>query len=216
MIKHIIFISAAAVLLFLAVPLSWATVSLFNHISVKSPVEMAFFAGFAAYLFVHMLLYKPVFIHVMAHELTHALFAFAFGGKTKKLEVSDRGGRVMINKSNFIISLAPYFIPLYTLVFMLIFVISKEQYQPYIAFFVGAGLAFHIALTIFSMSTSQSDLYEDSNILFSVVFVYVMNLVIIAFVLSVIIPEITMKSYFRDFADKTLIIVKKIIELVKQ
>jgi len=203
MVKHTLFLTFAVIFSVIAVPLTWATVSLFGDFSISSPVELGFFAGFAFYLVVHVLFYKPVFMHVMAHELTHALFALAFGGTTKKLEVSDRGGRVMINRSNFLISLAPYFIPLYTFIFMLIFVIAKEQYLPYIAFLIGGSMAFHLALTLFSMKSNQSDFYEDSNIFFSLIFIYVMNLIIIAFVMSVMSPKISFNLFLKDCVVKT-------------
>jgi hypothetical protein len=149
-----------------------------------------FALGFIAYLMIHFLLYKPVFMHVMAHEITHALWALPFGGRTKKLEVSKEGGRVLISKSNFLISLAPYFFPLYALFFTLIFFIADQKYRAVVAFFVGASLSFHIALTLFSLRSNQSDFHADSNIIFSLTFIYFMNILVIAGILAILSPKV--------------------------
>lgn len=166
--------------------------------SIESAIELFFMIGFVAYLVVHILFYKPVFIHVMAHELTHALWAFLFGGKTKKLEVSSEGGRVLISKSNFLITLAPYFFPLYTFLFSVVFAIAQDRFRPYVAFFVGASLSFHLALTLYSLRTSQSDLREDSDVFFSLSFVTFMNLMVLAMILSLISDRISFPHFMRE------------------
>jgi hypothetical protein len=182
-----------------------------QNFSISSKTELMFAIGFVAYLLVHFLLYKPVFMHVMAHEITHALWALPFGGKTKKLEVSKEGGRVLISKTNFLISLAPYFFPLYALVFSLIFFIAQDAYRPVVAFFVGAALSFHIALTLFSLKTNQSDLHADSDVIFSVIFVYFMNIVMIALVLTVLSPKISFLSFLAGTFKGSFLLVKGLL-----
>src|SRR3990172_2925734 len=80
-----------------------------------------FFAGGLTYLTVHLLFKKPVLTYVIGHELTHALFALLFGGSVKAFRASNRGGRVTLTKSNFIITLAPYFFPLYTALALILY-----------------------------------------------------------------------------------------------
>ncbi|MFP4465823.1 MAG: hypothetical protein ACLFP1_02095 [Candidatus Goldiibacteriota bacterium] len=195
--KNIIFNLAAVVLVFLSAAASFSLLEQLGEFSISSNIELMFFLGFAGYLVVHIVFYKPVFVHVMAHELTHILWAMLFGGRAKKLEISGKGGKVLINRSNFLISLAPYFFPLYTVFFMIIFLIAKVQYHPYIAFFIGASFSFHIALTLYSMRTDQSDFVEDSSLFFSLLFIYFMNVLVIALLFSVISPD---KFTARDFA----------------
>jgi hypothetical protein len=71
-------------------------------------------AGAACWIVIFLLLPKPMWIYVFGHELTHALWAWLFGGQVKKMKVSSAGGQVVVSKSNFLIVLAPYFFPLYT------------------------------------------------------------------------------------------------------
>jgi hypothetical protein len=199
--KKIIFFFMTFVVIILSISATLQMPSMITAFSAGSnsgsfPIQISFLAGFIAYLLVHFLLYKPVFAHVMAHELTHMLWAALFGGKTQSLHVSKTGGKVLISKTNFMISLAPYFFPLYAMAATLIYYIAQAQYRVYVAFFVGAALSFHIALTLFSLTTTQSDLKQDSNIVFSLAFVYLMNIIIIAFILTVVSSQIS----FKDFA----------------
>ncbi len=196
--KKIIFFILTFIVILLSLSATIEIVRMMREFSVKTPDELAFMIGFVVYLLVHFLLYKPVFAHVMAHELTHMLWASLFGGKTKELRVSKEGGRVLISKSNFMISLAPYFFPLYALIGTLIYYIARDEFRMYVAFLVGVALSFHIALTLFSLMTRQDDLHEDSNIVFSLAFVLLMNILVIAFILAVVSGKINYIVFLRD------------------
>ncbi len=184
--KKIISILLAIVTVLLAISGFVQLIKLLSNFSINSKIELMFVLGFVLYLVVHFLFYKPVFIHVMTHELTHLFWAYIFGGRAKKLEVSHNGGKVLINKSNFLISLAPYFFPIYTFLFIIIYLIARVEFLPYIAFFIGASLSFHIALTLYSLKTNQSDFTEDSNVFFSIAFIFLMNVIIIAGILALL------------------------------
>lgn len=194
-LMSIVFFFLTLVVIILSASATAQMVMMIRSLSVKSGPEVSFLMGFIAYLLVHFLLYKPVFAHVMAHELTHMLWATLFGGKTQSLHVSKNGGKVLISKSNFLISLAPYFFPLYAMAATLIYYITRDEFRIYVAFFVGAALSFHIALTLFSLTTKQSDLHQDSNVVFSLAFVYLMNIIVIAFILTVVTQSIDMKDF---------------------
>src|SRR5512139_310386 len=110
-----------------------------------------FFAGFLGYLVIHFLFRKPILTYVVGHELTHALFAVLFGGSVKSFKASERGGRVTITKSNVIITLAPYFFPLYTFIALLLYgtavVAGLHGAVGWTVFLAGATFAFHLLLT---------------------------------------------------------------------
>jgi hypothetical protein len=198
--KKIIFFILTFILALLSISASIAIVQLVRNLSVTTREEISFLCGFIAYILVHFLLYKPVFAHVMAHELTHMFISALFGGKTKSLHVSREGGKVLVSKSNFLVSLAPYFFPLYAFAAALIYFIARDEYRVYVAFFVGAALSFHIALTLFSLTTKQSDLYEDSNIFFSLLFVFFMNIMVVALILSIVSQKVNYFQFLKDTA----------------
>ena len=221
-LKNILFFFLTFVVIILSLSATVQMALMVKGLTVKSGAEISFLAGFIAYLLVHFLLYKPVFAHVMAHELTHMLWATLFGGKTQSLHVSKTGGKVLISKTNFLISLAPYFFPLYAMAATLIYYITKDEFRVYVAFFVGVALSFHIALTLFSLTTKQSDLHQDSNVVFSLAFVYLMNIIVIALILTVVTQSIGVKDFlgfllniFKGVGDITVLLAGRINELLK-
>jgi len=198
----------------LAVSASVEFAKILRNFSLSSKDELSFAIGFVVYLLVHFLLYKPIFMHVMAHELTHALWALPFGGKTKELKVTKDGGRVLISKSNFLISLAPYFFPLYAVLFALIYLIARDEFRFIAAFFTGAGLSFHIALTLFSLRSNQSDFHADSDFVFSMIFVYFMNIIMISLVLTAMSPKINFITFITGIFKGSFHIVKAGLALI--
>src|SRR5438034_5478952 len=61
-------------------------------------------AGAACWLVIYLLLPKPMWIYVVGHELTHALWAWLQGGSVKKLKASSKGGHVIVTRSNFLVA----------------------------------------------------------------------------------------------------------------
>jgi len=148
-----------------------------------------FMGGFAAYLLIHFLLYKPVFSHVLAHELTHALAAVMMGGKVSSLEASDKGGNTVVNKSHVFICLAPYVFPFYTAVTLLFYLVAAEPHKIYFIALMGFTYAFHLVLTIYSLSHHQPDL-QEGGVVFSLIFILTGNLIIFLLLVCLICPTV--------------------------
>jgi hypothetical protein len=142
-------------------------------------------AGAACWLVVFLLLPKPIWIYVFGHELTHALWAWLFGGQLKKLEVSSGGGHVVVSKSNFLIVLAPYFFPPYVALVVAVFSLGRLiwDWQRYLVCFhllLGTAYAFHVTLTWHVLKTRQSDI-TSQGWLFSAVIVFLGNVCVLLF-----------------------------------
>jgi hypothetical protein len=148
-----------------------------------------FWGGFVAYLLIHFLLYKPLLSHVLAHELTHALAAVLMGGKVSSIEASDKGGSTVVNKSHVIISLAPYVFPFYTVVTILFYLVAAEPHKIYFLALIGFTYAFHIALTIYSLSHHQPDL-QDGGVIFSLIFILTGNMIVFLLLVCLIWPSV--------------------------
>ncbi|HXL73210.1 MAG TPA: M50 family metallopeptidase, partial [bacterium] len=159
------------------------------HIPWVEKEPAVFMGGFAAYLLIHFLLYKPVFSHVLAHELTHALAAVMMGGKVSSLEASDKGGNTVVNKSHVFICLAPYVFPFYTAVTLLFYLVAAEPHRIYFIALMGFTYAFHVVLTIYSLSHHQPDL-QEGGVVFSLIFILTGNLVILLLLVCLICPKI--------------------------
>lgn len=142
-------------------------------------------AGVACWIVIYLLLPKPMWIYVFGHELTHAVWTWACGGRVKKFKTSSTGGHVIITKSNFLIALAPYFFPLYAAMIVLLFLLANLFWnlQPYLAWFhllLGAAYAFHVTLTANVLQTRQTDI-TSQGYLFSAVVIFLGNVMVLLF-----------------------------------
>jgi hypothetical protein len=160
----------------------------------KPDLPYYFLAGGLTYLSVHLLFKKPILTYVFGHELTHAFFAVLFGGSVKSFQASERGGRVTITKSNFIITLAPYFFPLYTFVALIFYGLAIAANARWAAswsiFFAGATFSFHLILTFFFLQTDQSDIKEHGAV-FSYPLIYLFNILFAAFLVHTLLSKNT-------------------------
>ena len=150
-------------------------------------------AGAACWVVIYLLLPKPMWIYVFGHELTHAVWAWVFGGRVKKFKATSNGGHVIVDKTNFLIALAPYFFPLYAVLVVALFAVGHlvwnwKHYLVWFHLLVGAAYAFHVTLTAHVLKTRQSDI-RSQGYLFSAVVIFLGN----ALVLLVGIPLLTAK-----------------------
>jgi hypothetical protein len=77
-------------------------------------------SGALAYLCLHFLLRKPERMYLWAHEFTHLLVAKLFLRHVHGFHITSRsGGKVVIDRTNVAIDLAPYAVPLYNIVALL-------------------------------------------------------------------------------------------------
>ncbi len=142
-------------------------------------------AGAACWIVIFCLLPKPMWIYVFGHELTHALWAWLFGGEVKKMKVTSSGGHVVISKTNFVIALAPYFFPLYVVLVVGVFALGNLiwNWHSYLVWFhlcVGAAYAFHVTLTFHVLQTRQSDI-TGQGYLFSASVIFLGNVCVLLF-----------------------------------
>ncbi len=153
--------------------------------------------GFAVYLPVHVIFHRLIVLHVFGHEITHVIWSMIFGGKMHELYVSrDNGGYTRYSRGNFLVTLAPYFFPLYAIIFMVLHLIVAAEFKPYIDFLLGFSISFHIMLTLYSIRLDQPDL-RRSGLGFSLVFAYMMNCIVIGLIVCVVMDE-NAGVFFRD------------------
>ncbi|MBI3879390.1 MAG: hypothetical protein HY301_04920 [Verrucomicrobia bacterium] len=140
-------------------------------------------AGAACWLVVFVMLPKPMWIYVVGHELTHAVWTWLFLGGVKKFKASAKGGHVVVTRSNFLIALAPYFFPLYAVLVMAGFLLVSVMagWRDYAVWFhlaLGAAYAFHVTLTWHVLQTEQSDI-TSQGWLFSGVVIFLGNVLVL-------------------------------------
>ena len=133
-------------------------------------------AGVACMFLLYHWVPKPMWIYVFGHEFTHAAATMAFGGRVTGLKVTSDGGHVLVTKDNFIITLAPYFIPLYAAAVLVVFAIGRAIWDwngPWTRgiFFwaLGATYTFHILLTWHILHTRQPDVTSQERVFSTVI-----------------------------------------------
>ena len=143
-----------------------------------------------------------IYTYVLGHELTHALAALMCFGKVDAVSVDIDGGYVDTDKDNIFVSLAPYFVPLWMLVWMAVFFVANwiypfEAYLPW--FYAGFGFwwSFHVYWTLWVIPREQPDLIEN-GVAFSFMIIMLTNIAFLLLVLRCF-GVITFHGYLADF-----------------
>ncbi len=151
--------------------------------------------GATLWLAVFFALPRPVWLYVLGHEMTHALAVWLAGGKVYSMHVANEGGHVSTDKVNWWISLSPYFVPLYTFVWLGLWISVDFYYplkgwQPLLFFGIGLTYAFHVTFTLTMLHPDQTDL-SGEGYLFSGVVIAGLNLLVIFLMLLVVADHVT-------------------------
>jgi len=152
--------------------------------AVVPPPALALIGGYILWLAIYFTLPRPVRTYVLAHELTHALWGALMGAKVSKLSVSKTKGSVTLSKTNFLITLAPYFFPFYTVLIVIGYYIASifydmTTYDLWWLCLVGFTWGFHFTFTISSLMQKQTDI-QAYGYLFSYTTIYILNVLGIA------------------------------------
>lgn len=174
-----------------------------------------FLLGFLAYFAFQWVFFKPMRTYVFGHELTHAMAAWMTGGKVHSFKVSKKGGSVTVTKPNIFVALAPYIIPIYSLILLAMFYGTNLLYNIMMYWNVflavlGASLAFHASLTIYALKQDQPDLKSGGKFL-SGVLIVLGNAFALVFVLGVLFPKtVSWKTFLQGAQDHTLVLCRQI------
>lgn len=159
-------------------------------------IGFAFWGGYLLWLAIFVLLPRTTRTYVLGHELTHALWALMMGARVSGLRVSKSGGQVRTSKTNWVITLAPYFFPFYAMLFIVGFFIGHQLWgferQMWLLFFlVGVGWSFHVTFTLFTLFTTNQPDVQSQGWLFSMVVIFCMNLLTILLTITLLSPQVS-------------------------
>jgi hypothetical protein len=149
-----------------------------------TPGGLALVGGFAGWLLIFLFLPRPVRSYVFAHELTHAIWGGLMGARIFDIRVSENKGSVTLSKNNFLITLAPYFFPFYTVLVLIAYAVLSIFYDmtPYHAVWLGAvgfTWGFHFTFTITTLMQHQTDI-KRYGMVFSYAVIFLFNILGIA------------------------------------
>jgi len=183
--------------------------------------EFWFFSlGAVLWLIAFFGLPRPILIYVFGHELTHALWVWLMGGRVSQFRVGAEGGHVVTTKANFWIALAPYFFPIYSILAIAIYgglslFLNVQPYGRLLYAVIGATWAFHFTFTCWMIPKNQTDL-TDQGTFFSLVVIYLVNLLLLSVMLILVSQQITFESFGTDLLTNLGNFTQWMMELVAQ
>jgi hypothetical protein len=123
---------------------------------------------------------RPLRSYIFAHELTHALWGVFLGARVSGFQVEKDHGSVVLSKTNYLITLAPYFFPLYTILVIILYALLHMFFDMQRYFLLWLGLvgftwAFHVTFTVNALMQRQTDIHQQGRI-FSYTFIYFANI----------------------------------------
>jgi hypothetical protein len=190
--------SLALVLLPLCWVTTWTFLSRFSHATVYQgfwqTTEFWYFAigalvmigWFWSGLFQSFFLY----LYVLGHELTHAVFVLVYRGKVMDFHVSTEGGYITTNKTNLVIALSPYFFPFWAVISAAFYVALRYFFEfdhvwdRALYAVLGVTWTFHLVWTLWMLPRDQPDLKENGTFL-SLVVIYLANILVLVGLLCV-------------------------------
>jgi hypothetical protein len=155
--------------------------------------------GALGWLIAYLILPKPFWLYVFGHEFTHVLAIYMSQGKVYDLKVTSQGGHVRSDKMNWWIALAPYCVPLYSLVWILLWWCLSYYFHGEVwraILFLGLGMTwgFHVTFTLYVMRRDQPDLVGQGYF-FSLVTIFCFNALFVSVLFVVLSSEITVGRF---------------------
>ncbi|MCM8811493.1 MAG: M50 family metallopeptidase [Candidatus Omnitrophica bacterium] len=167
---------------------------------VRKP-ELLFLFGITIYLAFHVLVTAPNRAYVFGHEMMHAVAAWLTGGQVKGFKAGSKKGAVTTNKVTGVVALAPYLVPVYAILWALVYVIvglfeDVEFLSGLFYLGLGAALTFHLVYTVLSLKQKQTDL-EVLGPLISLNFILWGNISFVILVIALMAPEVGFWNYIK-------------------
>ena len=151
-----------------------------------------FLVGMACYLLVYALFFhgnqEYAFIETFSHELAHAIVSMALFQMPQSFTVDPKSRKAVVvthSRSPFMF-LAPYYLPLFTIPFLVLKPIVLPQFHCLVDFFIGFTLCFHYVIFLKDFRLRQTDITEPGTV-FSFVVTIFLNILFLVVILCVVI-----------------------------
>ncbi len=135
-----------------------------------APGPLAFVIGYALWTLLFFILPPSVSMYVWGHELTHAIWGLLTGSKVGKIKVGKNGGYVNLTNPGIFTTLAPYFVPFYLVVALLLRLVAglfwdMTPFSPFWLGLMGMAYGFHVTYTVRSLTERQPDIREFGHVI---------------------------------------------------
>lgn len=206
---------AALLMVILLLPLTQALLTLVTSLFEKSGDHQLLFIGFLSYGMVLLIFGKSRLrnlLHTFNHELIHTIVAVLTLNRVTHLYVTAQKGGAMQyeGKGNWLITIAPYFLPLPMLIVVGFMLAVKSTFYPVLLVTLGFLSAYQLFYIKCQIHPAQTDL-KQVGWLFALLFLPGANLFFITLVL-VLIPndQFFADAYFSQLQNE---LVKQILNI---
>lgn len=155
-------------------------------------------------------LFQPLFLYlyVLGHELTHAVFVYLCFGRVTGFSVGLDGGHVVTNKSNIVIALSPYFIPFWAAVVVVLMTVTGllvdlPHHDRILFGLIGATWSFHLFWTLWIIPRDQPDLKENGTF-FSLTVIYLVNVVLISVLVCMAFRDLSWRDFIYNWVNNLM------------
>jgi len=182
---------AVAALLFLPGALTSMRPTLDTFLGVPERV-LPFIFGFGVYLLAWRLWFKKHIwgsaFSTLEHELTHALFAVLTFHRVTSIKTTWRQGGAMHYEGggNWLITIAPYFVPTLSLVVMAVMFFLDGGGPRWLHIGLGATVSYHATSTWIETHREQTDL-QEVGFLFAFLFLPAANVLSYGLIFAVVV-----------------------------
>ncbi len=169
----------------IGLPLLFADAVLLYTLPVRiagrlTPVQgLILLSGGFAYALFHFLLRKPERMYLWAHEFTHLIVAKLCLRQVRGFHITSRtGGKVVVDRTNVAIDLAPYAVPLYNLSALVPLILLRGRYPHAREIYLGAAaflFTMHLWFSVEGFFDGQPDVLRNGRV-FSGAVVFMMLL----------------------------------------
>ena len=177
--------------LLLIPPYGYSCYLIAQKLNLHTENSYYFFGGIAVFAILWVVGFRKLrFFQTFEHEMTHMLVGLLFFIPPSQFAVDkDEGGVVQYDqKINFIVYLAPYFLPTFTLLSLPLFLIIQPQYLKYMYAVMGVTTSYHILSTPGEWSLKQPDI-QICGRFFSIVIILIGNILTYGFLLGFLVGE---------------------------
>ncbi len=139
-----------------------------------------FWAGIISFVVIYLLIYEPAIIYRKGHRLLEIIFSFFAP----------------------LVKVAPYLLPIYAIVIFIVylllsFIFKSREFFSCFLFLFGFSLALHLVFSAKSVRSKQND-FLKANYIFGFSFIYIINIVLLAFCVNLIFKEFSFVNFFNS------------------
>jgi hypothetical protein len=161
---------------------------------------------------------RPVYLYVLGHELTHAVVAMLFFGKVNRFRATSEGGYIETNRYNFLIALAPYLWPFYSIPILAawslsLFLPGLLHYRELFLAGLGFTWMFHLTFTLWMLPKGQTD-FRGPGVVFSFALIYAVNVILLTGALVSLAPAVGWRQYFVQLFNSGVAFYNALLDLV--